>query len=78
MWDRKIASTKQAVDVEQTAAGQRKSDDAPKEREPSWVFKGYVAFCLYGCPVLTKPKDRIAHFSTDSHLQGSKSSRQFA
>ena len=74
MWDRKIASTKQDVDVKQMAAGQRNSDDAPKEREPSWVFKGYVAFWLYGCPVLTQPKDYIAYFSTGSHLQGPKSS----
>ena len=74
MWDRKVASTKQAADVKQTVAGQRNSDDVPKEREPSWVFKGYVAFCLHGCPVLTKAKDCIANFPFSSHLQGSKSS----
>ena len=78
MWDRKIVSTKQVVDVEQTAAGQRSSDDAPKEYQPSWIFKEYVDFCLYGCPVLTQPKDHIANFSTDSQLKGPKSSHRFA
>ena len=62
MWDRKMASTQTAVNVETTAAIQRSKSEPPKERERSWVFKGFVAFCLYGCPVLTKSKDRLAHF----------------
>ena len=68
-----------AIDVKKTAAVQRSSsiDGPPKARDPSWVFKGYVAFYLYGCPVLTNPKDCLAHCSIGGELQGPKSSRRF-
>ena len=62
MWDQKIASTKMAVNVKTTAAVQRAEDESPKEREPSWAFKRFVAFCLYGCQVIPNPKDCLAHF----------------
>ena len=75
-----MASTRTAIDVKKTAGVQRSSsiDDPSKARDPSWVFKEFAAFCLYGCPVLTNPKDHLAHFSTGGELQGPKSSRRFA
>ena len=69
---------KMTVDVGTTAAVQRTEDETPKERDPSWVFKGFVAFCLYRCPVLMNPKDRFAHFSIGGELQGPTSSCRFA
>ena len=35
---------------------------------------GYAAFCLYVCPILTDPKQRLVHFTTDVKLEGENSS----
>ena len=67
-----------AVDVKKTTAVTRSKVDRPKAKDPSRVFKGFVAFYLYGYPILTKPKDSLAYFSTGGELQGTKSSCRYA
>ena len=49
-----------------------------KARPNNWVFKGYVAFCLFACPILTNENERLAHFTTGGELEGTKATRAVA
>jgi hypothetical protein len=31
-------------------------------RPADWIFKGYMAFCLFACPIITNPNDRLSMF----------------
>jgi hypothetical protein len=41
----------------------------PTERPDDWVFIGYIAFCFYGCPILTEKDDRLVSFTTGACLK---------
>ena len=46
-----------------------------KGRPKNWVFKGYVAFCLFACPIITNENERLAHFTTGGELEGPNATR---
>jgi len=31
-------------------------------RPADWIFTGYMAFCLFACPIITNPNDRLSMF----------------
>ena len=33
------------------------------------MFIGYIAFYLYGCPILTEKGDRLVNFTTGAYLK---------
>ena len=89
MWDRKKAAVTKPIDINTFDTSSSTTTDANNEEtdiqtkgsstcSPSWVFKGYVVFCLYLCPILTDPKQHLVHFTTDVELEGENNSRQSA
>ena len=38
------------------------SEIQKQERPKDWIFFGYAAFCMFVCPILTQPNDRLHSF----------------
>ena len=46
------------------------------KRPDDWVFPGYVAFCLFGCPLITEESNRLINFTTGGEIESKCSARK--
>jgi hypothetical protein len=85
MYKEEIQGKKKIIDVldEEGASVDHNNDSnvfpeaTPSEKRPDdWVFPGYVAFCLFGCPIITEESKRLANFTTGGETESKRSARQ--
>ena len=50
----------------------------PRTVDTNSLFKGYVAFCLFACPIITEQGDRLQVFCIGGEKEGKSSSRAAA
>ena len=56
----------------------KKENTKNKDRDPKWVFHGYVSFVLFGCPCLVNNDDRLGVYCEGGEKEGKSASRVVA
>ena len=75
MWDEEMIISKSKT-KSNLAEGDGNNEIERKERPTNWIFFRYLACCMFACPLLTQPEERLNLFCEEGEKKGRHLSRK--